>query len=557
MLLSLHIENIAIMDNVDIQFEEGFCVLTGETGAGKSILIDSINLLTGERSSKELVRTGADKAFVEGAVYADNPKVYQKLDEAGISFEEGEPIVLSREISKDGRSVVRINGRMSTTGFLKDLCADLINIHGQKDSQSILDESFHGEFLDGFSHAEAELSAYKEAYLAVRETEKKLADIKQDNSLAEQKKEILSFQVDELKKANLVDGEEEELNTLRKKFLNAETVLEAANQCYGAFCGDEEQQGALDLIENGLSALATLMKYDAEAEKIYEKIENLKYELDDCISYVRDAKDDLDLEDVDINAVESRLDTLSRLKRKYGDSVAEMLETLEKLEQELYGIENADYLEEQLQKTLKEQKVVLLEKAKILTEKRQKGAKILEKAVMTALEELDMEKTEFKIALTPCEPCATGCEKAEFLIAPNRGESLKPLTKIASGGELSRVILALKASLAEVDPVSTMIFDEVDTGVSGRAAQKIAEKIKKLSANKQIFVITHLAQVAAFGQHHYKISKQDLNGKTRSMVEKLDEAGRVQELARIMSGTNITESGLSAAKELLEIAGRA
>ncbi len=556
MLLSLHIENIAIMDNVDIGFEEGFCVLTGETGAGKSILIDSINLLTGERSSKELVRTGADKAFVEGAVYTNDAKVYKKLEEAGIAFEEGEPIVLSREISKDGRSVVRINGRMSTTGFLKDLCTDLINIHGQKDSQSILDEHFHGAFLDGFSHAEEELSAYKTAYNAVRETEKKLAEIKQDNELVEQKKEILTYQVDELKKANLTEGEEEELNALRKKFLNAETVLSAANTCYGYFCGDEEQPGAMDLLESGLSALATLMKYDTEAESVYEKIENLKYELDDCISYVRDTKDNLDLEDVDINAVESRLDLLSRLKRKYGDSVPEMLETLERLEQELYGIENADYLEQQLQKTLKEQKKVLTEKAEILTKKRKNGAKMLEKAVMTALNELDMEKTEFQIALTPCEPCATGSEKAEFLIAPNRGESLKPLTKIASGGELSRVILALKASLAEVDPVSTMIFDEVDTGVSGRAAQKIAEKIKTLSENKQIFVITHLAQVAAFGQHHYKISKQEINGKTRSMVEKLDEQGRIDELARIMSGTNITESGINAAKELLEIARR-
>ena len=556
MLLSLHIENIAIMDNVDIEFEQGFCVLTGETGAGKSILIDSINLLTGERSSKELVRTGAEKAFVEGAVYTADKNVYKKLEEAGISFEEGEPIVLSREISKDGRSVVRINGRMSTTGFLKDLCTDLINIHGQKDSQSILDESFHGAFLDGFSHAEQELSAYKSAYNAVKETEKKLSEIKQDNLLAEQKKEILTYQVDELKKANLTDGEEEELNALRKKFLNAETVLSAANACYAAFCGDEEQTGAMDLLESGLSALATLMKYDTEAESVYEKIENLKYELDDCISYVRNAKDDLDLEDVDINAVESRLDTLSRLKRKYGDSVAEMIAKLAELEQELYGIENADYLEQQLQKELKEQKAVLTEKADILTKKRQKGAKILEKSVMTALEELDMEKTEFQIALTPCAPCATGAEKAEFLIAPNRGEGLKPLTKIASGGELSRVILALKASLAEVDPVSTMIFDEVDTGVSGRAAQKIAEKIKQLSENKQIFVITHLAQVAAFGQHHYKISKQDSDGKTRSMVEKLDEQGRINELARIMSGTDITESGINAAKELLEIARR-
>ncbi|MBQ2966673.1 MAG: DNA repair protein RecN [Clostridia bacterium] len=557
MLLSLHIENIAIMDNVDIEFEEGFCVLTGETGAGKSILIDSINLLTGERSSKELVRTGAEKAYVEGAVYTCDPTVCQKLSDAGIAFEEGEPIVLSREISKDGRSVVRINGRMSTTGFLKDLCKDLINIHGQKDSQSILDEAFHGAFLDGFAHTEQAKEAYKTAYKAVTETRKKLAEIKQNNELAEQKKEILSYQVDELKKANLRDGEEEELNTLRARFLNSETVLTALNECYAALCGDEEQLGALDLLENGLNSLTTLMKYDPEAEGVYEKLENLKYELEDCVSFVRDAKDSSDLEDVDINAVEGRLDTLSRLKRKYGDSVAEMLETLERLEQELYGIENADYLEQQLKKTLKEQEEVLKASAEVLTAQRQKGAKALSEAVVTALAELDMEKTEFKVELTPCELNANGAEKAEFLIAPNRGESLKPLTKIASGGELSRVILALKAALSEVDTVSTMIFDEVDTGVSGRAAQKIAEKIKKLSENKQIFVITHLAQVAAFGQHHYKISKQDVDGKTRSQVEKLDEQGRVQELARIMSGTQITESSISAAKELLEIAGRA
>ena len=557
MLCSLHIENIAIMDNVDIAFEPGFCVLTGETGAGKSILIDSVNLLTGERSSKELVRTGCDKAFVEGAVYTDDKQAFLVLDEAGIGYDEGEPIILSREISKDGRSVVRINGRISTTAILKSLCARLINIHGQHDNQSILNAAYHGAFLDDYADLKDELSAYGELYETVRETEKKLSEINENDALAEQKKDILTYQINEIERADLTDGEEEELQSSRKRYLNSEQILSAAYACHAALFGDEDSPGASDLIDNALDALDTLSDYDGRAKDAYEKLNNLKYDLDDAADFIEELKDDSDLEEIDINAVESRLDLISRLKRKYGGSVKEILETLENLQQELYGIENADYAKEKLEKQLAEQKAELEKAADKLTKRRTACAKTLETAVMRELSDLDMAKTKFSVLLTPCDFTPHGKEKIEFLIAPNSGEDLKPLAKIASGGELSRIILALKAVLSKADPVSTMVFDEVDTGVSGRAAQKIAEKLRKLSESKQIFVITHLAQVAAFGNSHYRISKEEKNGKTFSKVELLDREGRIYELARIMSGTKITEAGLEAAKELLEMADKA
>lgn len=554
MLCSLHIENIAIMDNVDITFEPGFCVLTGETGAGKSILIDSINLLTGERSSKELVRTGCDKAFVEGAVYTSDSNAFRILEENGIAYEPDDPLILSREISKDGRSVVRINGRISTTGVLKSLCAGLINIHGQHDNQSILNAAFHGGFLDAFSNLSAPLAEYRAVYKRVQEIEKRLNQETENISLKEQKKDILTYQIQEITNANLTIGEEEELTQQRKRFLNSETVLTAVHNCYAALCGDEESAGALDLLENAVSALETLLPYNSGAKEIFEKLQNMTYDLDDTAAYIRDLKDSSELDEIDINEVESRLELLSRLKRKYGESVAEILEKCAEMQQELYGIENADYIEQQLKKELAEQQEQLQKKADELTKIRSKHAKLLEQAVMQELTDLDMAKTKFAVSLTPCGFTPNGQEKIEFLIAPNSGEDLKPLFKIASGGELSRIILALKAVLAEADPVSTMIFDEVDTGVSGRAAQKIAEKLKKLSETKQIFVITHLAQVAAFGTCHYRIRKEEKNGKTFSNILLLDENGRVQELARIMSGTKITESSMEAAKELLQIA---
>ena len=547
----LHIENIAIMDNVDIEFREGLNVLTGETGAGKSILIDSVNLLTGERSSKDLVRTGSEKAQVEGVIWTDDKKVLSLLEEAGIECDDGDPIVLMREISKDGRSIVRINGRVSTTGLLKSVCAHLINIHGQHDNQSILNAASHQKFLDSFAANQTEFSKYSEVYTEVKELENRLSSVDESVQLKEQKKEILTYQIEEIEKANLYETEEEDLNALRTRFLNSETIVSTANQCYFALYGDEDSTGALNLLDEAISSLKALSRYEQKAEKSFEALENIKYEIEDAAELVRDIKDSAELEEIDINEIEGRLDLISRLKRKYGNSVPEILETFEKLKQEFYDLENASYTTEQLEKALKEKTKELEIAAQNLSETRKAAASKLEKAVMNELSDLEMARTRFAVQFTPCEFSSYGNEKIEFLIAPNSGEELKPLTKIASGGELSRIILALKVILSNADKVGTLIFDEVDTGVSGKAAQKIGEKLKKISENKQVFVITHLAQVAAFADTHFKIQKSEKNGKTYSEVTVLDEIGRTEELARFLSGAEITESSINAAKELL------
>ena len=330
--------------------------------------------------------------------------------------------------------------------------------------------------------------------------------------------------------------------------------MSTANQCYFALYGDEDLTGAINLLDEAISSLKSLSRYEERAEKSYEALENIKYEIEDAAEVVRNIKDSAELEEIDINEVESRLDLISRLKRKYGDSVPEILETLKNLQQEFYDLENASYTTEKLEKELKQKTDELEKLAEKLNETRHNAAIKLENSVMKELSDLEMARTRFSVQFTPCEFSSFGNEKAEFLIAPNSGEELKPLTKIASGGELSRIILALKVILSKADKVGTLIFDEVDTGVSGKAAQKIGEKLKKISETKQVFVITHLAQVAAFADTHFKIQKSEKNDKTYSEVEVLDENGRIEELARFLSGATITESSLSAAKELLDTA---
>ena len=552
MLNQLHIENIAVMDNVSIEFEDGLNILTGETGAGKSILIDSVNLLTGDRSSKDLVRTGCEKARVEGIIYSENEKVFEILDQAGIPYDKSDPIILTRDISKDGKNVVRINGRITTTLILKSVCANLINIHGQHDNQSILNASYHRELLDSFSGICDELSDYKQTFDYVKKLENELNELSESEKLKDSKTEILNFQLKEIKDADLSVGEEEELKQKRAVFLNSEAVVSSANACYSYLYGDEDKEGAVNLLQNALSALQTLSKFDLNAKDSYNKLSDIIYNIEDASNYVRDLLDSSDFEEIDINYIESRLDLISRLKRKYGNSVEEILETCDKIQQELYSIENSEYSTDQLKKSLAKAKKELEKKAEVITTKRKENAEKLETAVMGELADLEMANTKFKVQITDSDFNPYGKEKIEFLISPNKGEDLKPLTKIASGGELSRIILALKVVLSELDTVETLIFDEVDSGVSGKAAQKIGIKLKKISKSGQVLVITHLAQVAAFADSHFKIEKTVKNDKTYSNVEKLDLEGRIRELSRIMSGSDVSDAVLKAAAELLQ-----
>ena len=537
------------MDNVSLEFREGFNVLTGQTGAGKSIIIDSVNLLTGERSSKELVRTGAQKAVVEGVVYTSEEQVYSALSDAGIDFEEGEPLILSREISKDGRSVVRINNRIATTGLLKQICSKIINIHGQHDSQEILDEKFHGKYLDSFAKAEKNLEEYKESFSLMQECLRKMQEVQQEDSLKEQKKELLEYSIKDIEDARLEKGEEEDLKNTRSRFLNNEKIRACIQESVLSLSGDEERAGARELISNALDALDTLAEFDTSVKELAQKARDAYYAVDDICDGVR-AISDIEDEDTDINYIEERLVLIGRLKKKYGETYENIMSRLEEMKEELDSIENSDLYLAKLKKNYTELEKIARERALKLSEKRKASAKILEDAIEKHLTDLEMPQVKFKVDITETELKSNGCDSIRFMISANKGEELKPLSKVASGGELARTILAMKVVLADADSVSTMIFDEIDTGVSGSTSQKIAQKLKTLAKEKQVFVITHSPQIAAFADCHYLVEKREEAGKTVSDVRVLSYEESINEVARIISGSTITQAAIDAAKDL-------
>ena len=537
------------MDNVSLEFREGFNVLTGQTGAGKSIIIDSVNLLTGERSSKELVRTGAQKALVEGVVYTSEGQVYSALSDAGIDFEEGEPLILSREISKDGRSVVRINNRIATTGLLKQICSKIINIHGQHDSQEILDEKFHGKYLDSFAKAEKNLEEYKESFSLMQECLRKMQEVQQEDSLKEQKKELLEYSIKEIEDARLEKGEEEDLKNTRSRFLNNEKIRACIQESVLSLSGDEERAGARELISNALDALDTLAEFDTSVKELAQKARDAYYAVDDICDGVR-AISDIEEEDTDINYIEERLVLIGRLKKKYGETYEDIMSRLEEMKEELDSIENSDLYLAKLKKNYTELEKIARERALKLSEKRKASAKVLEDAIEKHLTDLEMPQVKFKVDITETELKSNGCDSIRFMISANKGEELKPLSKVASGGELARTILAMKVVLADADSVSTMIFDEIDTGVSGSTSQKIAQKLKTLAKEKQVFVITHSPQIAAFADCHYLVEKREEAGKTVSDVRVLSYEESINEVARIISGSTITQAAIDAAKDL-------
>lgn len=537
------------MDNVSLSFREGFNVLTGQTGAGKSIIIDSVNLLTGERSSKELVRTGAEKALVEGVVYTSESQVYQALEGAGIDYEEGEPLILSREISKDGRSVVRINNRVATTGLLKEICSKIINIHGQHDSQEILNEKFHGKYLDSFAKTEKDLEEYRESFSLMQEYLRKIKEVQQEDSLKEQKKEFLEYSIKEIEDARLEEGEEEELKNTRSRYLNNEKIRACIAESVLSLSGDEERAGARELLSNALDALDTLAEFDTSVKELAQKARDAYYAVDDICDGVR-AISDVEDNDVDINYIEERLVLIGRLKKKYGETFEEIMSRLEEMKEELDSIENSDLYLAKLKKNYTELEKIAKERALKLSEKRKASAKILEEAIEKHLSDLEMPQVRFKVETEETELKANGCDSIRFMISANKGEDLKPLSKVASGGELARTILAMKVVLADADSVSTMIFDEIDTGVSGSTSQKIAQKLKLLAKEKQVFVITHSPQIAAFADCHYLVEKREKDDKTVSDVRVLNQEESITEIARIISGSVITQAAIDAAKDL-------
>ena len=549
MLSLLHIENIAVIERADISFDRGFNVLTGETGAGKSIVIDAISAILGERAYRDMIRTGTTKASVR-AVFTEVPELVW-FAENGVEYDP--ETVIQREIHLDGKNVCRVNGSLVSVSILRKLGIQLINIHGQHDSASLFDEDNHLTFLDAFGDNEAIRANYSEKYEAVSKLRREIDRISMDEGEKLRRMETLKFQINEIEKAELEAGEDEELEARRKILQNAEKLSDGMEEAVECLYGGEDSDGAAGLLSQAEHALARLARFTDAYAALHEKVADLMYQVQDAAEEVRDARDDLSYSADELEQIESRLDKIHRLRRKYGVTCADILEYLEKAKKELDEIEFADDHVERLKKKLKKAEKEAWDAAKVLRENRKETAEAMSVRILTELAQLDMPRVQFQIQFTELDLTANGADSVAFYMSANAGEALKPMSKVASGGELARIMLAMKNVLAEKDQVNTLIFDEVDTGVSGRAAQKVAEKLRSVAVHKQVLCVTHLPQLAALANTHLLIAKSERDGRTYTSVTPLDVEGRKRELARIIGGTNITETTLKSAEEMLRL----
>ena len=551
MLSVLHIENIAVIEQAEILFEGGFNVLTGETGAGKSIVIDAISAILGERTYRDVIRTGANRAFVS-AIFTNIPQ-YDWFSENQVEFDTQE-LQVQREIYADGRNVCRVNGRPVSVASLKKLGGRLINIHGQHDSQQLFDEENHLPYLDAFARDEQELEAYQQAFSAMQSVQREIQKLSMDESEKLRLVETLTFQIEEIRAANLVSGEEEQLKERRKVLQNAEKLSDALRMADEALYGGDSSDGAAGLLSNAEHALSRVSTISADMQTLHQKISDLMYSVQDAADELRAMRDDLSYSEGELEEIEERLDAIHKLKRKYGASVEDVLAYLADSEQRLDEIEFASDRIETLKKREAELQKETIRQGEILREKRLSAAQAMESRICDELRQLDMPKIRFVCEFTPQQPMQTGLDSVRFLMSANVGENLKPLSKVASGGELARIMLAMKQVLAQQDGVPTLIFDEVDAGVSGRAAQKVANKLWTVSKGRQVLCVTHLPQIAAMADAEYTVEKRVENERTYTSVLHLDESGRKQELARLIGGSMITETTLAGAAELLRLA---
>ena len=547
MLSLLHIENIAVIESADISFDQGFNILTGETGAGKSIVIDAISAILGERAYRDMIRTGAGKASVR-AVFTDVPE-FGWFAENGVEYDP--ETIVQREIYLDGKNVCRVNGTLVTVSILRKLGIQLINIHGQHDSASLFDENNHLQFLDDFAVNEDLRHQYSTAYETVAKLRREIDSLTMDESEKLRRMETLRFQIEEISKAELEAGEDETLESRRKLLQNAEKLAAGMNDAVETVYGGEDTDGAAVLLAQAERSLARIAKYDDSIAALHDKIADLMYQVQDAAEELKDARDDLAYSSDELEQIESRLDVIHRLRRKYGATCADILDYLERAKQELDEIEFSDDHLERLKGKLSKAEKTAWAAAKALRENRKKTAVELSSRILTELAQLDMPRVQFRCEFTELDLTPNGVDAVAFYMSANAGEALKPLSKVASGGELARIMLAMKNVLAEQDQIATLIFDEVDTGVSGRAAQKVAEKLRSVARNKQVLCVTHLPQLAALANTHLLIAKAEREGRTYTTVTPLDIEGRKRELARIIGGTNITETTLKSAEEML------
>ncbi len=553
MLKELYIKNVAVIDEAVIDFEKGFNVLTGETGAGKSILIDSINMVIGSRSSKELVRTGAEKAMVSATFEAVSREVSEKLEELGVDSDDGE-IIISRQISSEGKSVCRCNGIMLPLASIREIGELLVDIHGQHDNQKIMNKHNHRVYLDNYGRYDDCIAGYKELYGQYKEILSALQELNTDKEERERRLDLLEFQIKEIEAAQLKAGEDELLEERRTFLENAEKITSGVQNAYEELYGGEIQSAAFDLVMKAAKEIGAVREYDEKLGAYADRLDSAMAEIEDITSELKSYLDKTDYSQSELDETETRLNTIRTLKRKYGSTIEEINEYLEKIKAERDKFSSSEENIERLNVQKEETEIKLKAFAAALTEKRKAAAKRLEMGIMSELADLDMPNVKFVVSVEEAEYSNYGCDDIEFLISANPGETPKPMNKIASGGELSRIMLAIKSVMSDTDNSETMIFDEIDTGVSGRAAQKIAEKIAGFSGSCQVFAVTHLAQIAAMADAHFLIHKETRDEKTYTSVNKLDEHGRIEELGRIIGGVSVTETTLKSAAEMLEMA---
>ncbi|MBQ9460616.1 MAG: DNA repair protein RecN [Clostridia bacterium] len=550
MLTNLYIENIAVIEKTSIDFGKGLNVLTGETGAGKSIIIDSINAILGSRASKDLIRNGCDTAFVSAEFSEPCEKALQTLREYGFDAED-DVVLLQREFSTSGKGKCRINGRPATAAVLRAVGVYLINIHGQHESYELMSPELHINYIDKLGRLSGDIAGYQAAYKKYRSLKSELDKAKYDEAERERRVDLLSYQVNELEQAGLYEGEYEELIEQRILIENKEKIASALSEVKEFLNGGDETDGAIQSLEGACDSISSITNVYQDAESVAERLQNAVYELEDCYNEVAAMSDDADNDVGDLEEIEDRIDLINKLGRKYGSTIGEMLEFLENARKELEYLERYEENREALAQDCKKAYNEALSLANALSDKRREVAGQFAAQVKEEMSYLDMPNVELVVKQDKCELNPMGCDSIEILISANPGEAPKPVAKIASGGELSRMMLAIKNVLADTDDIDTLIFDEVDTGISGSASQKVGLKLKEVSRSRQVLCVTHQAQIAALASSHLKIAKTVNNGKTYTSVTQLDHEGRRNELARIIGGVEMTKATLDYAEELL------
>lgn len=552
MLKTLVIENIAVIKKAQIEFTSGLNVLTGETGAGKSIVVDSINAILGERTSRELVRAGSDNAFVNAYFEDINDDVKLKLNEYDIPIEEDGTLLLSRKISAGGKSVCRVNGLPVTVGILKDIGTHLVNIHGQHDSQALLNPDFHYKFVDAYADCDELLAEYKDSFKSFLNIRRQLKSLTSDADERDKQSEILDYQIKELRDADIKVGEWEELKHRKSVILNSQAILNALNTLLGAVNGDDENQGIQSVLSSSDKEITALLDADTQLKPIKEKLDSAEDLLESIKDLISEKMESLDFQPDELDKIEERLDILYTFSNKYGETEQDMLYYLADAERKRALFDNSEQDLERLNAEYDSSLEKTQSLALKLSEVRQKAAEKLGEEICSQLEFLDMPGVKFVTQFSKGNLSSVGVDKIEFLIRTNPGEEPKPLAKIASGGELSRIMLAIKSIIAKSDSIATLIFDEIDTGVSGKASRKIGLKLKEVGENAQVICVTHSAQIASAADSHFLIKKEYTDNAAFTQIMPLDFEGRKYELARIMGGLNVTESLLKSAEEMLD-----